>query len=199
MMKSDSLDQLKKMLSKIYLQRKRVIHELDYALTHYTNLVPVMDEHVFNDGTAKRLMSLSGTIPASFHGKIYNIPVCLWLEENYPETAPICYVNPTQEMMFIRGNYITANGEIMLPYLQEWKPIECDLVSLIQVLAAMFGESPPVCMKHHPKHEQASCSQQFQRQMEGRSEADGNSYFFLTRDDDDDDGQPFQWENETNC
>ncbi|CAL8260461.1 unnamed protein product [Merluccius merluccius] len=54
------------------------------------------------------------------YDKSYNIPVCVWLDDSYPLTAPLCYVKPTPEMMTIRGKHVDSNGEVTLPYLQEW-------------------------------------------------------------------------------
>lgn len=189
-----SEDTIKKMLPKIYL-RKYVAHEIKVTLTYFRNLVPIMDKYVYNDGTTKNLMSLTGTIPATINNTTYNIPICLWIEETYPQTAPICYIRPTQQMMILSGKYISSNGEVMLPYLREWKNGECDLMSLLQVMVAVFGEFPPVCMKPYPEPEQASCWLQFHRQAEVFTDTDGSLYLSLTRED----GQPFQQENETNC
>ncbi|XP_071359601.1 tumor susceptibility gene 101 protein [Trachinotus anak] len=191
---SYSEDMIKKMLPKSYL-RKHVAHEIYVATTHFKNLVPMMDKYVYNDGTAKALMSVTGTIPVLFTDKTYNIPICLWIEESYPQTAPICYVRPTQEMMILRGKFVSSNGEVELPYLEEWKKGECDLVSLLQVMAVMFGDFPPVCMQPHSEPEQTSCWLQFHRQAEVLSKTDGNFYLPLARED----GQPFQQENETSC
>ncbi|XP_041852149.1 tumor susceptibility gene 101 protein isoform X2 [Melanotaenia boesemani] len=177
-----------KMLPKKYL-RRYVAHEIYVAITYFKNLVPVMDKYVYNDGTAKNLMSLTGTIPVMVSDKTYNIPICLWFEEEYPQAAPICFVQPTREMMILKGKHVSNSGKIRLPYLEDWKNGECDLVSLLQVMVAMFGEFPPVCMRPYPEYEQASCCQLFYRQ------ADGSSYLTLNRED----GQPFQQENETNC
>ncbi|XP_035520925.1 tumor susceptibility gene 101 protein [Morone saxatilis] len=185
-------DTIKKMLPKTYL-RKYVAHEIYIALTHFKNLEPMMDKYVYNDGTTKDLMSLTGTIPVMFGDKTYNIPVCLWIEESYPQTAPICYVRPTREMVVIKGKYISNNGEVLLPYLEEWKNGECDLVSLLQVMVAMFGDFPPVCMQ--PELEQSSCWLQFQRHAEVLWKTDGSLHLYLSREDD----QPPQQENETNC
>ncbi|XP_075993603.1 tumor susceptibility gene 101 protein [Genypterus blacodes] len=179
---------------KTYL-RKHVAEEIYIALTHFKHLEPLMDKYVFNDGTTKDLMSLSGTISTTYMDKSYNIPVCLWLEESYPQTAPICYVRPTRDMMVVRGKHVTYNGEVLLPYVQEWKHGECDLVSLLQVMVAEFGESPPVCMQPNPEPEQASCWLQFHRQPEVNSAADGNVCLLLPRDD----GPHFYQNNETNC
>ncbi|XP_070687239.1 tumor susceptibility gene 101 protein [Pempheris klunzingeri] len=187
-------DTIKKMLPKTYL-RKHVAHEIYTALTHFKNLQPMMDTYVYNDGTTRELMSLTGTIRVMYKDKTFNIPVCLWLEESYPQTAPICYVRPTWEMMILSGKHISSNGEVMLPYLEEWNNGKCDLVSLLQVMAVVFEDFPPVCMKPHPEPEQAACWLQFQKQAEVLSRTDGSLYVYLARED----GQPFQQENETNC
>ncbi|KAK9516906.1 hypothetical protein VZT92_024814 [Zoarces viviparus] len=185
---------IKKMLPKTYL-RQHVAHEIYVALTHFQSLVPMMDKYVYNDGTMKNLMSLTGTIPVMFEDNTYNIPVCLWIEESYPQTAPICYVRPTCEMTVLSGKYISSNGEVMLPYLEEWKNGECDLVSLLQVMVVVFGDFPPVYMHSHPEPEQAPCWLQFHRQAEVLSRTDGSLYLHLASEDD----LPFQQENETSC
>ncbi|XP_061078485.1 tumor susceptibility gene 101 protein [Conger conger] len=92
-------------------------------------------------------MSLMGTVPACFIGKEYNIPVCLWLLDSYPKDPPVCFVKPPKEMMIVRGQYTDANGQIDLPYLQEWTYPQSDLLGLIQVLTVVFGEEPPVCVR----------------------------------------------------
>ncbi|KAM6926614.1 tumor susceptibility gene 101 protein [Lycodopsis pacificus] len=185
---------IKKMLPKTYL-RQHVAHEIYVALTHFQSLVPMMDTYVYNDGTTKNLMSLTGTIPVMFKDKTYNIPVCLWIEESYPQTAPICYVRPTCDMMVLSGKYISSNGEVTLPYQEEWKNGECDLVSLLQVMVVVFGDFPPVCMQSHLEPEQAPCWLQFHRQAEVLSRTDGSLYLHLASEDD----LPFQQENETSC
>ncbi|XP_028264281.1 tumor susceptibility gene 101 protein [Parambassis ranga] len=184
-----SVDTIRKMLPKAYL-RKHVAHEIHTALTYFKDLVPMMDKYVYSDGTIKNMMSLSGTIPVKIKDAIYKTPICLWIEENYPLTAPICYVRPTHEMMVLRGKYVSTNGEVLLPYLEEWRNAECDLVSLLQVMTVVFEEIPPLCMKPAAEPEQASCWLQFQKQ----SGADGSSYLSLVKD-----GQPILQGNETNC
>ncbi|XP_056273628.1 tumor susceptibility gene 101 protein isoform X2 [Pseudoliparis swirei] len=155
----------------------------------------MMDRYVYNDGTIKNLMSLTGTIPVPFKGKTYNIPVCLWIEESYPHTAPICYVRPSCERIVLSGKYISSNYEILLPYLEEWKNGECDLLSLLQVMVVMFGDFPPVYMQPHLESEQAPCWLQVHRRAEVRSKTDGRLYLHLASEDD----QPFQQDNETSC
>ncbi|MGH0145465.1 UNVERIFIED_CONTAM: hypothetical protein FKN15_005417 [Acipenser sinensis] len=111
---------LKKMLSK-YKYRDLTVREITNVISQYKDLKPVMDAYVFNDGSTKDLMSLTGTVPVSYRGNTYNIPVCLWLLDVYPYNPPICFVKPTSAMMIKTGKHVDANGKIYLPYLHEWK------------------------------------------------------------------------------
>ncbi|XP_016888823.1 tumor susceptibility gene 101 protein isoform X1 [Cynoglossus semilaevis] len=189
-----SEEMIRKMLPKTY-SRKHVAREVFIAITHFDTLVPIVDKYVYSDGTAKNLMSLTGTLPVIYNDKTYNIPVCTWIEESYPQTAPICYVRPTREMLIVKGKYVSSNGEVELPYLEEWNKRKCNLVTLLQVMVAMFGEFPPLCMRPFSELEQASCRHQYQRQTDVFSNADGSLYINILGED----NRPFQQHNETNC
>ncbi|XP_044281656.1 tumor susceptibility gene 101 protein isoform X3 [Varanus komodoensis] len=138
-----SENQLKKMLTK-YKYRDLTVQETVSVIVQYKDLKPVMDSYVFNDGTSRELMSLTGTIPVSYKGNTYNIPICLWLLDTYPFNPPICFVKPTSTMTIKTGKHVDANGKIYLPYLHEWKHPLSDLIGLIQVMIVVFGEEPPV-------------------------------------------------------
>ncbi|XP_076143002.1 tumor susceptibility gene 101 protein-like [Alosa pseudoharengus] len=135
---------LRKMLAKGYKYRDLTVREINHVITQYKDLKPVMDSYVFNDGSTRELMSLAGTVPVSYRGNTYNIPICVWLLDTYPYNPPICFVRPTSTMMIKTGKHVDANGKVYLPYLHEWKHPQSDLFSLIQVLILVFGEEPPV-------------------------------------------------------
>ncbi|XP_036440216.1 tumor susceptibility gene 101 protein [Colossoma macropomum] len=135
---------LRKMLSKAYKYRDLTVREILNVTTSYKDLKPVMDNYVFNDGSSRELMSLSGTVPVNYRGNVYNIPICLWMLDTYPYNPPICFVKPTSTMMIKIGKHVDANGKIYLPYLHEWKHPQSDLFGLIQVMIVVFGEEPPV-------------------------------------------------------
>uniref|UniRef100_A0A4W4HGE1 UEV domain-containing protein n=1 Tax=Electrophorus electricus TaxID=8005 RepID=A0A4W4HGE1_ELEEL len=173
---------VKKMLPKTYKHRKVVLAEIITVLSQYKYLEPVLDRFVYTDGTVKQLISLVGTIQVVCQGKHYNTPVCIWLEQSYPCTAPICYVHPTKEMMVISSSYMNNNGQVLLPYLDEWTHPEYDLISLIQVMIAVFSETPPLCMR--PK-----------ALTNSQAYSVAENCVALLRED----GLPFQGNNETNC
>ncbi|ELU15363.1 hypothetical protein CAPTEDRAFT_155778 [Capitella teleta] len=117
------------------------------ALRSYTDLRPMKDTFIFNDGKRQELLCLTGTIPVSFKGSTYNIPICLWLMTTHPYNPPMVYVRPTATMQIKPGKHVDTNGKIYLPYLHEWKHPQSDLYGLIQILSIVFGEEPPVFAK----------------------------------------------------
>ncbi|XP_056908856.1 tumor susceptibility gene 101 protein [Takifugu flavidus] len=185
---------IQKMLPKAYVH-KYVSRDIKAAVFHYKDLQPVVDKYVYNDGTTKNLMSLTGTIPVAYDGKTYNIPVCVWLEESYPQTCPLCYIKPTSEMMIMQSKNITSNGEVLLPYLDEWSADICDLVSLLQVMTSLFEDTPPLCMKPYREPVQESCFLQFHRHSEVRSWPDGSLYLSFPTEAD----ELYCRGNETSC
>lgn len=125
---------------------------------------------VFNDGSRKELINLQGTIPVTYKGNVYHIPISIWVMDTHPNNAPMCYVNPTPEMNIKVGIYVDHNGKIYLPYLHDWVPVSkqknyhyfflykykyfslfyqhsSDLLGLIQVMIVTFGDHPPVYAK----------------------------------------------------
>lgn len=143
-----------------------------FSLTFFSFLFSCNFLTVFNDGTAKTLVCLTGTIKVFFNGKLdhkdkwtyfpvvlqsrnvlcskkntstlcalgklYNIPVGLWLKESYPRTAPICYLKPTREMVVVTSKHVNSNGEILMPYLDEWRYVRLQLEDATMVFACHY-------------------------------------------------------------
>ncbi|XP_073688310.1 tumor susceptibility gene 101 protein isoform X2 [Garra rufa] len=176
---------LRRILPKTYDHKREVLTEISTVLSQHQYLQPVLEKFVFNDGKAKILVNLTGTIEVIYGGKRYNIPVSLWLKESYPRTAPICYLKPTPEMVIVPNIHVNSNGEITMPYLDEWRHTQCDLHSLIQVMMAVFSEVPPLRMRLYPEDcpVYQNCS------------AEEISHVTLDREDD----FPFSELNETVC
>ncbi|XP_015602524.1 tumor susceptibility gene 101 protein isoform X2 [Cephus cinctus] len=118
--------------------------DISSVLRVYGGLMHKEERFVFNNGSCKELINLQGTIPVSYKGSTYNIPICIWLMDTHPNNAPMCYVKPTADMTIKVSMYVDHNGKIYLPYLHEWVPHSSDLLGLIQVMIVTFGEQPPV-------------------------------------------------------
>ena len=102
---------------------------------------------MFPDGNQKDLICLKGTIPVPYRGAVYNIPVSIWITDNHPYSAPICYVTPTKDMTIKVSKHVDSSGRIYLPYLSDWTANSSDLLGVIQVMIIVFGETPPVYSK----------------------------------------------------
>ncbi|KAH8259326.1 tumor susceptibility gene 101 protein [Drosophila bipectinata] len=124
------------------------------VVTTYRSLTYDLQRFVFNDGTAKDLFTLQGTIPVVYKNNTYHIPICIWLMDTHPQNAPMCFVKPTPTMQIKVSMYVDHNGKVYLPYLHDWQPHSSDLLSLIQVMMVTFGDHPPVYSK--PKEQIAA-------------------------------------------
>ncbi|KAH1011862.1 tumor susceptibility gene 101 protein [Dendroctonus ponderosae] len=127
-----------------YQNPDSTFRDINNAVNHYQGLQPQQDSYTFVDGTTMDLVNLSGTIPVTYKGSTYNIPICIWLIDTHPKNAPICYVKPTPDMAVKVSMFVDQNGKIYLPYLHDWVPSASDLIGLIQVMIVTFGDQPPV-------------------------------------------------------
>ncbi|XP_052807205.1 tumor susceptibility gene 101 protein-like [Mya arenaria] len=120
------------------------------AFRTFTDLRPKVEDFVFNDGSTRNLLQLDGTIPVTYKGNVYNIPICIWLMDTHPYNPPMVYVKPTTTMQIKSGRNVDQNGKVDLPYLREWKYPDSDLYGMIQILTIVFGEEPPVYSRSAP-------------------------------------------------
>ncbi|XP_072016555.1 tumor susceptibility gene 101 protein-like isoform X2 [Amphiura filiformis] len=134
---------VKSNLSK-YRHKDKTQKDVLLVFKSFRDLRPKMDTYTFNDGSRRELLCIEGTIPVYYKGNTYNIPVCIWLMDTHPDNPPLCFVKPTPDMLIKPSKYVDANGRIYLPYLHDWKYPASDLIGLIQVMSAVFGENSPV-------------------------------------------------------
>lgn len=127
------------------------------VVSFYRNLNPELQMFTYPDGVMKELLALVGTIPVTYRGTTYNIPVAIYVPDNYPYSAPICYVKPTPDMTVKQSRHVDGSGRIYLPYLTDWTQGTSDLLGVIQVMICIFGETPPVYSR--PRGQPAPVSQ----------------------------------------
>lgn len=117
------------------------------AIKYFKALHPRLERYTFPTGVSKELICLDGTIPVTFRDVSYNIPVGIFISENHPFEAPICYVRPTRDMTIKTSRHIDGSGRVYLPYLSEWNKNTSDILSTIQVMQIVFGQMCPVYQK----------------------------------------------------
>jgi ESCRT-I complex subunit TSG101 len=113
--------------------------------SNYPSLEPKTATFTHNDGRSVNLLQADGTVPMSFQGLTYNIPVIIWLMESYPRHPPCVYVNPTRDMVIKRPHaHVNPSGLVSVPYLQNWIYPSSNLVELARDLSLYFGRDPPL-------------------------------------------------------
>ena len=121
--------------------------DITAALSYFKELSPKPERYVYPNGQVKELITLTGTIPVSFKGSRYNIPVQLYMSDLHPYTPPIAYVRPTSDMSINVSETVDSNGRVMLPCLSEWNYPHSDLYMLLNFMAIRFGEHTPLFAK----------------------------------------------------
>ncbi|KAM1263280.1 hypothetical protein ACFXTH_028288 [Malus domestica] len=117
----------------------------------YPSLEPKTATFTHNDGRSVNLLQADGTIPMSYEGVTYNIPVVIWLMDSYPRHPPCVYVNPTRDMVIKRAHaHVNPSGLVTVPYLQNWVYPSSNLVELVKNLSAVFGQDPPLFSQRRP-------------------------------------------------
>lgn len=112
----------------------------------YKGLEPKLDSYIHPNGEEETLICLDGTIPINYRRSCYHIPVCFYLRKDHPDSEPICYVRPTQDMTIKESRNVDSQGRISVPYLEDWNNTN-ELLLLIHFLIITFSETPPVYKK----------------------------------------------------
>ncbi|XP_027356097.1 protein ELC-like [Abrus precatorius] len=119
--------------------------------TTFPSLEPKTATFTHNDGRSVNLLQADGTIPMTFQGVTYNIPVVIWLMESYPRHPPCVYVNPTRDMIIKRPHpHVNPSGFVSVPYLQGWIYPSSNLVELVLSLSHLFARDPPLYSQRRP-------------------------------------------------
>lgn len=107
----------------------------------------------FNEETNKQfnILCLTGTIPVSYKGSSYNIPILIQLLHSHPHQAPLVFVKPTSTMVIKPSRHVDEKGRVYLPMLTEWQQQNMGnkggMIDLIKQLQIIFGQTPPVYAK----------------------------------------------------
>ncbi|XP_015778988.1 PREDICTED: protein ELC-like [Acropora digitifera] len=142
---------LKKKFKNVHLFMK----DIQELLRHVgKDLRPEIQNYTYSNGVQKELFALDGTIPITFQGVIYKIPLCVLLQEDHPRVPPLVYVRPTNSMVMNPSQaHVDRDGRVYHPYLSEWDPVNesSDITSLLQIMCITFSEVPPVYSKPSPR------------------------------------------------
>ena len=123
---------------------QQIAPQLNYLQRQFPSLAPKQTE-LWRDGRNQIVVAFGGTLPVPISGKVYNIPVEIYVPHGFPQLAPLAFVRPTREMM-IQGTQAVRgeDGQVFLPYLHTWSPQTHTMLQLAQEMIGAFGRAPPV-------------------------------------------------------
>ncbi|XP_030056975.1 ubiquitin-conjugating enzyme E2 variant 3 isoform X4 [Microcaecilia unicolor] len=127
-----------------YKFRDLTVEDLKNVHKRYPNFIFSMDTYTFRDGSQKDLLNFVGTIPMTYQGNSYNIPVQLWILDSHPFAPPLCFLKPTATMGIHVGKHVDTQGRIYLPYLQNWSHPKSTVLGLFAEMILKFEEELPL-------------------------------------------------------
>lgn len=141
-----TLSSIESMLAPLrYVDKARVSRDVLGLIRNSNSLQIKVQPFVHPNGTSDTLLSLTGTTPIYYKNACYNIPVTIWLGEQYPHRPPGCFVTPTRDMRIKDGHlHVDHNGVIYLPYLNQWNPQSSNLLEMVTIMSSVFSQDPPV-------------------------------------------------------
>ncbi|KAK3441241.1 protein ELC-like [Eucalyptus grandis] len=114
-------------------------------LQDFPNLSPSMDAYIHNDGSIVNILNAHGTVHVSSSSP--QVPLTIWLHENYPHAAPIVMVGlpGVASSLTIHHNhpFIDPSGLTTSPYIQTWEFPRCNLKDLVHNLVKIFSRDHP--------------------------------------------------------
>ncbi|WVQ97403.1 hypothetical protein IAU59_004516 [Kwoniella sp. CBS 9459] len=142
-----------------YPSKDKVSEEVMKILAERKTLSVKTDAFTFNSGQTALLLLLHGTLPITYRGATYHIPMHVWVPHEYPRSPPMAFVVPTKEMGVRKGREVDPSGRVREEVIEEWwrSGQTKDLESLLQTLASIFSATPPVYAK--PPDQSASAQQ----------------------------------------
>eukprot|EP00928_Gymnodinium_smaydae_P080137 TRINITY_DN63908_c0_g1_i1.p1 TRINITY_DN63908_c0_g1~~TRINITY_DN63908_c0_g1_i1.p1 ORF type:complete len:387 (+),score=79.74 TRINITY_DN63908_c0_g1_i1:67-1227(+) len=138
------LDEVLRGLPREYQNRQRLRSDVAELLRSCSTLQPSLSSFTGN-GRSVTLFYLSGVLPISFRGATYNIPVTVYFDPPYPNSAPRCFVTPTRDMA-IKPNHanVDKGGMVYAPCLSSWSASSSSLQNVVATLTSIFSQAPPV-------------------------------------------------------
>ncbi|WWC66415.1 uncharacterized protein I206_100317 [Kwoniella pini CBS 10737] len=129
-----------------YQAKERVINETMKILSEKRTLSVKTDAFTFDSGQTALLLLLHGTLPISYRGSTYHIPINVWIPHDYPKSPPILFVVPTKEMAIRKSKEVDPSGRVNENAVEYWWrswPTQ-DLETILKHLTSVFSTVPPV-------------------------------------------------------
>lgn len=141
---------VERLVNMSYSRAPEALSHLRSVVGAYPSLKAVLETIRAQSGD-HQIVNITGTIPITFKGATYNIPVLLRVLPNYPAGGPIMFLTPTPNMGIVRRHRNVDNqGRCYFPYLSQWNPHKSNIVELIEKAIEGFSEAPPLFSKPQP-------------------------------------------------
>ena len=138
-----------------YPQRLRALQDATMLMQQVRTLQPKIEAFSTPEGRSVTLFYLQGSVPVSHQGRDFPVPVSLFFDPPYPNTAPRLFVTPSAGDSIVADHpQVNAqHGMVNLPMLSRWDPSRSSVGELLPVVCSLFSSRPPIPVPPPPRSE----------------------------------------------
>ncbi|KAJ8272732.1 hypothetical protein GJAV_G00092810 [Gymnothorax javanicus] len=128
-----------------YARPTEAMNDIRNVTAAFRELYPYVDLYRFSDGISRKLVNLSGTIPVWYEGKMYDIPIRIWLHDTHPQSPPQCFLRPSSTMVINQNcSVVDASGKVLLKCLSNWEQGRSSISAVVEEMRTAFQKETPL-------------------------------------------------------
>ena len=105
----------------------------------------VSEEYVHDNGNVEFLVKMMGGVSIVYQSKHYKLPAYMILPREFPQVAPLCYMNPNETMVRnTKCPHVDANFCVHTDYMRAWAYPFSNLCQMYEDLKEKFSIAPPL-------------------------------------------------------
>jgi hypothetical protein len=105
----------------------------------------VCEEYVHDNGDVEFLVKMMGGVSIVYQSKHYKLPAYMILPREFPQVAPLCYMNPNETMVRnTKCPHVDANFCVRTDYMSAWAYPFSNLCQMYEDLKEKFSVAPPL-------------------------------------------------------
>lgn len=131
----------------------RIVNDVTTVCHEFRSLSCGLSTYTSGDGSRQSLLMIHGTIPITYRGAVYNIPVKVWVASWYPRGPPTPYVDPAPGMFIKESHPYVNKPDGLVINLREttcWNIASGSLLDVLNEMIAVFTATPPVYCRRQP-------------------------------------------------
>eukprot|EP00768_Dysnectes_brevis_P006396 gnl/Dysnectes_brevis/501_a555_3758.p1 GENE.gnl/Dysnectes_brevis/501_a555_3758~~gnl/Dysnectes_brevis/501_a555_3758.p1 ORF type:complete len:372 (+),score=119.70 gnl/Dysnectes_brevis/501_a555_3758:40-1116(+) len=122
------------------------------VVASFTGLRPILGYLPVSPTQKLPVLCLNGVIQTTYMGNSYNTPLTIFIDYQFPATAPKVFVMPPPSMRLNpRNPYLDPTGRVLSPQLKGWVPNRTSLINTVIEITKCLSQVPACSTASAPR------------------------------------------------